>query len=84
MPSVVKKAISLRSEQDRKIQEIAKRAKAPYSVVIQKAVDFYLSFRESRRMEEAYRSYYSLPENENRERHLVRDWQDAGLEDWPD
>ena len=73
MPHCVKRAISLPREQDERLQSLAKRRKAPYSRLIQHAIDLFLRREEMDRIASSYKRYYASAGNAARERGAARD-----------
>ncbi|MBI5243396.1 MAG: ribbon-helix-helix protein, CopG family [Elusimicrobia bacterium] len=58
MANSVKRAISLPRKQDERLQNLAKRRGAPYSRLVQDAIQNYLKIEEESRLDQAYRRYY--------------------------
>jgi len=59
MKASVKRAISIRKEQDERLQALARRRRAPYSRLVQEAVELYLRAEEHSRIAQAYKRYFA-------------------------
>jgi len=68
MAHSVKRAVSLRREQDEQLQRLAERRKTPYSRLVQEAIDLLLRSEEQSRIAQAYKRYYGEGKNAARDR----------------
>lgn len=73
MATAVKRAISLPREQDKELRKIAQKRHAPYSTLVQAAIQFFLQMEEREQLVQAYERYYANRKNAERTREAVRD-----------
>jgi hypothetical protein len=74
MARSVKRAISLRKEQDEQLQSLAEKRRTPYSRLVQDAIGLFLRMEEQNRIRQSYRRYYEDKRNADRERGAARDF----------
>lgn len=80
--AIVKRAVSLRPEQDEGIRRIARRRKTAYSAVVRSAVGLYLAWDEKSRLIEEYRSYYRDAKASRVEREAMEEYARLARVQW--
>lgn len=71
----MKRAVSLKKEQDEELQKLSRSEKVSYSALLQAAIDRYLKDKSMMAMEEAYAKYYgSRTEKQKREDDELAEW----------
>jgi len=82
MRTTIKRAVSLKKEQDKELKKLCRSEKVSYSAILQKAIDGYLKNKEMMAMEEAYAKYYGNPENIEKDREVMQDIQGMSKVVW--